>query len=96
LSPSPPDPLQATSIRTTETRPEAASKEATKGEAQTKQAEGGTLDDLIAETLRKAAEIAGTSRSAACKKVVEIVTKAPSVSSADKTIIAEKLGSVVD
>lgn len=77
-------------------RPEAPSKAAAKGDAQTKQGESATLDDLLAETIRKAGEIPGTSRSAACKKVVEVVNKAPSVSAGDKTIIAEKLGSVVD
>jgi hypothetical protein len=77
-------------------RPEALAKEAAKGDPQTKQAEGATLDELIAETLRKAAEIPGTSRADACRKVVEVVTKDPSVSEGDKKIIAEKLGSGAD
>jgi hypothetical protein len=74
-------------------RPEAAAKEAaTKGEAATKKAAISTLDDLIGETLRKAALIPGTSTADACKKVVEEVAKDPSIPEPDKKIIADKLG----
>jgi hypothetical protein len=77
-------------------RPQDLAKEAAKGDPQTKQAEGATLDELIAETLRKAAQIPGTSRADACNKVVEVIRKDPSVSEGDKRIIAEKLGPGAD
>jgi hypothetical protein len=70
-----------------------ATKEAAKGSATTKKATSGSLDELIAETLRKAALIPGTSASDACKKVIEEVQKEPSIPEGDKKIIAEALGS---
>ncbi len=78
-------------------RAKAVAKEATtKGDSLTKQAESATLTDLIAETLRKAGEIPGTSRADACKKVVEAASKDPSISEGDKKVIVEKLGAVSD
>jgi hypothetical protein len=77
-------------------RPEAITKEAGKGEPATKKAPAATLDELIAETLRKAGRISGTSRTDACKKVVEEVEKTPSIPDLDKKTIAEKLGNATN
>jgi hypothetical protein len=70
-----------------------ATKEAAKGAATTKKATPGSLDELIAETLRKAKLIPGTFPADACKKVVEEVQKEPSIPDGDKKVIAEALGS---
>jgi hypothetical protein len=69
-----------------------ATKEAAKDAATTKKAQAGSLDELIAETLRKAKLIPGTSPADACMKVIEEVQKEPSIPEGDKKIIAEALG----
>jgi hypothetical protein len=75
-------------------RPEAIAKEAAKGAPTTKKAPASSLDELIAETIRKAGQINGTSKADVCKKVVEEVEKTSTIPDVDKKVIKEKLGSV--
>jgi hypothetical protein len=76
-------------------RPEDTTKAATKGEAPaTKKAPVASLDELIAETIRKAAFVVGTSKAEACKKVSEEAQKTATIPDVDKKIIAEKLGNL--
>ncbi len=72
-------------------RPESIAKAATKEAAATKKAPTASLDELIAETLRKAGQIPGTTKAEACKKVIAEVEQTATIPDVDKKIIAEKL-----
>jgi hypothetical protein len=68
-----------------------ATKDAAKPGATTKKAPTASLDELIAETRRKATLVRDTNSAEACKKVVEAARNDTSIPEGDKKVIADAL-----
>jgi hypothetical protein len=75
---------------------EAEARAQTKSKEPTKQAADPTLDGLLAEIDAKARLVSGTTRPETLKKVSSLVAAHPSVTGADKRLLAEGMGRLAD